>query len=121
METKTNESTTAKPAASAKPAAAKPAAAKAKPASTAAKPAAAKTKVAKAATENTQSEMAENEKVHIFEKMIDFTYIATTSIPVGGKYVKKIFDQYETKKHAKQFSHRFFEPFFPFPKFTKKS
>ena len=119
METKTNESTTSN---STKPAAAKPAASKGKPAATAAKPAAAKTAPAKEtapASENNKSETGEGEKVHIFEKMIDFTYAATTSIPLGGKYVKKVFDQYETKEHAKNFSHRFFEPFFPFPKLKK--
>lgn len=116
------KSAAAKPTTSAKPAAskAKPAAPKAKPATpaktdTKAKPA----KKAETAVEEVKEETTENEKVHVLEKMIDFSYKATTSIPLGGKYVKKVFDQYETKKHAKNFSHRFFEPFFPFPKVKK--
>ncbi len=119
----------AKPATSAKPAAAKakPAAAKAKPTAAKAKPAtpaktATKAKPAKKAENavaEVKEETTEGEKVHVLEKMIDFSYLATTSIPLGGKYVKKVFDKYETKKHAKNFSHRFFEPFFPFPKVKK--
>lgn len=123
------KSAAAKPATSAKPAAAKakPAAAKAKPAAAKAKPAtpaksdlkAKPAKKAESAVEEVKEETTENEKVHVLDKMIDFSYKATTSIPLGGKYVKKVFDQYETKKHAKNFSHRFFEPFFPFPKVKK--
>jgi len=115
--------------AKARPAATKPTAAtKAKPAATKAKPAAAAAKTPKKpapakkptnAEESAKPEAAEDEKVHVLDKMIDFTYLATTSIPLGGKYVKKIFDQYETKEHAKSFSHRFFQPFFPFPKVKK--
>lgn len=122
--------TTKSAAAKAKPAAAaaKRAATKAKPAATAAKPAS-KATPAKTATkaepakkaESTEekAETTENEKVHVLDKMIDFSYTLTTNIPFGGKYVKKVFDQYETKQRAKEFSHRFFQPFFPFPKVKK--
>jgi hypothetical protein len=71
-------------------------------------------------TQKTGDEASGNDKVHIFERMIDFTYTATTSIPFGGKQIKKLFDKYKTKEYAKKFSLRFFEPFFPFPKIKKK-
>jgi len=61
------------------------------------------------------------EKVHVFEKMIDFTYAATTSIPVGGKYAKGVLDKYEAKERAKKVSHKYFEPLFPVPKIRKES
>lgn len=122
----------------AKPEAAKtkPAESKAKPAATAAKPAAKATKAAAskatAAKSATKAEPAKEaaksaeaaegegeEKVHVLEKMVDFSYVLATNIPLGGKYVKKVFDQYETKRHAKEFSNRFFKPFFFFPKMKK--
>lgn len=62
-----------------------------------------------------------SDKAHVFEKMIDFTYAATTRIPVGGKYAKEVIDRYTIKERAKKVSHKYFEPLFPVPKIRKKS
>lgn len=63
----------------------------------------------------------ESEKVHVFEKMIDFTYIATTKIPIGGKYAKDVLDDLKVKERAKKVSHKYFEPLFPVPRLKKRS
>ncbi len=63
----------------------------------------------------------ESEKVHVFEKMIDFTYAATTMIPIGGKYAKDVLDDHKVKERAKKVSHKYFEPLFPVPKLKRKS
>lgn len=69
----------------------------------------------------TEEKKDTTDKVHVFEKMIDFTYAATTQIPVGGKYAKGVLDKYAAKERAKKVSHRYFEPLFPVPKIAKKS
>ena len=77
-----------------------------------------------AAEEKSAEEKMENsgssDKVHVFEKMIDFTYAATTKVPLGGKVAKEVFDKYDVKEKAKKVSHKYFEPLFPVPKMRKK-
>jgi len=58
-------------------------------------------------------------KEHILDKMIDFTYAATTKIPFGGKYAKEALDRIDAKERTKKFTDRFFKPFFFFPKLPK--
>lgn len=60
-----------------------------------------------------------SDTAHVFEKMIDFTYAATTGIPIGGKYAKAALDRYTIKEKAKKVSHKYFEPLFPVPKIPK--
>ena len=62
----------------------------------------------------------DEEKEHILDKMIDFTYTATTKIPFGGKYAKEVLDKIDAKGRTKKFSDHFFKPFFFFPKFPKR-
>ena len=74
----------------------------------------------KPSAENTQTPEGSDE-MHVFEKMIDFTYAATTKIPLGGQLAKEVLDKYDTKERAKKVSHKYFEPLFPVPKIKKKS
>lgn len=74
----------------------------------------------KPAEEKTQTPES-SDKAHIFEKMIDFTYAATTKIPLGGQVAKEALDRYDVKEKAKKVSHKYFEPLFPVPKIRKKS
>ncbi len=60
-----------------------------------------------------------DDKEHILDKMIDFTYAATTKIPLGGKYAKAALDKMDAKERTKKFTTRFFKPFFIFPKLPK--
>lgn len=74
----------------------------------------------KPAEEKTQAQES-YDKVHVFEKMIDFTYAATTKIPFAGKTAKEALDKYDVKEKAKKVTHKYFEPLFPVPKIRKNS